>query len=909
MELAPRVFLALSFRVLAPITRLPVFPGAQWNAFFRYALGQALPSGTEIAKDDLQLEPVDMGLERLFPGERTRIGLSCPAHLAPAVLGRLRDFPAIRTEHGHFEANRTVFLEDILCRVSGHDLTAPANEPGPLTLAHLEPEAAVLGGLESYRIVLTTPLRMRHPHGQKAGRHSFCDEKLPAEDQEAFVRQLLNHCRMNLGLQPASAAPPRLSRADVMWLDPAPYGREQKRIGGLTGTLAFSGPLDHDTALSLVAAQYLGIGKNRTLGFGFLHIPELEGVHCVRSVGRGVNLLVRTFTADRLDAALEATLPLTPADVPQENRTRPEELSDPDIRAHLAAAVTGGRWRPGHVEARLIPKASGGFREIHLFGLVDKLVHRLLAEAIGPIIESFLGDSTFAYRTGRGRRDAADALRQALADGMTVGYKADVADFFPSVDTASPLGILAGILSGDPLLALLGALLSDFRSRGIRGLPQGSPLSPVLSNLTLAPFDASMATAGFTLLRYADDFLLLARDATGAEQAMAAARTRLEGLGFHLADDKTCRIEPGSPVRFLGCLVTPSEVVTEGEAEAVTPWTSCFHESWEGGTPVYLTPYTRSFLRKDELHVVRYDSPDSVERLPWSRISRLVIVGRAAVSGAVIHQAVRRGVPVTFLDILGRARGFLGSDLVPVPAMKQTQVRMIDDAAACLSLARGLVAAKIANSRVVLRRNGILADTLSPFDDMAERAATEQGIDALRGLEGTAAGLFFTHFGRLAAPFPFEGRVYHPPEGPVNAMLSFGYSLLYNRLGAALAAQGFDPRLGVYHVGRGRHMALASDLMEPLRHVIERIVLALIHRKEIRPEHFSTSERYGKALTRLDGDGFRLFVAAFESTMGTSFKPARSVKALSMNAYLDAMILSFGRHLAYGLPFTPLRIT
>jgi CRISPR/Cas system-associated endonuclease Cas1 len=73
-------------------------------------------------------------------------------------------------------------------------------------------------------------------------------------------------------------------------------------------------------------------------------------------------------------------------------------------------------------------------------------------------------------------------------------------------------------------------------------------------------------------------------------------------------------------------------------------------------------------------------------------------------------------------------------------------------------------------------------------------------------------------------------------------MLSFGYSLLANRLGSALAACDIDPRLGIFHQGRGRHFALASDLLEQFRHVSERLVLALIHRREVTPGDFNMSD-------------------------------------------------------------------
>lgn len=155
-------------------------------------------------------------------------------------------------------------------------------------------------------------------------------------------------------------------------------------------------------------------------------------------------------------------------------------------------------------------------------------------------------------------------------------------------------------------------------------------------------------------------------------------------------------------------------------------------------------------------------------------------------------------------------------------------------------------------------------------------------------------------------PFDFRERVYHPPDGPVNVMLSFGYSLLYNRISAMLVQQGFNPRLGFFHVGRGAHAALASDLIEPLRHLVERIVLSLIHKKEIRPEHFTTSESGHGGECRLTDDGFRTLIHRYEKTMAGSFN--HEGENVTYNAYLDSMAEMLKRVMQLDLPYQPLRI-
>ncbi len=126
--------------------------------------------------------------------------------------------------------------------------------------------------------------------------------------------------------------------------------------------------------------------------------------------------------------------------------------------------------------------------------------------------------------------------------------------------------------------------------------------------------------------------------------------------------------------------------------------------------------------------------------------------------------------------------------------------------------------------------------------------------------------MYFQAFGTLVSPFTFPGRAFYPPKDPVNAMLSLGYTLLYNRLAAALREHGLQPRKGFFHCSGGHHYALASDLMKELRHLIDRIVLTLIHRKEVTPNDFGITRRYGKDCCRFNGKGFRTFIRRYEET-------------------------------------------
>jgi len=176
---------------------------------------------------------------------------------------------------------------------------------------------------------------------------------------------------------------------------------------------------------------------------------------------------------------------------------------------------------------------------------------------------------------------------------------------------------------------------------------------------------------------------------------------------------------------------------------------------------------------------------------------------------------------------------------------RRGQYRLFELPGVRLQLAREVIRAKIHNQRVMLMRNGDVPDRVAQL--MAGfRDATESARDltALLGIEGSAAALYFEQFESMLKKrddwkFDWRGRNRRPPRDPVNALLSFGYSLLSKELTGVCHAVGLDPFLGFMHQPRYGRPALALDLMEEFRPLIaDSVAISLINRGELGPEDF-----------------------------------------------------------------------
>jgi CRISPR-associated endonuclease Cas1 len=153
--------------------------------------------------------------------------------------------------------------------------------------------------------------------------------------------------------------------------------------------------------------------------------------------------------------------------------------------------------------------------------------------------------------------------------------------------------------------------------------------------------------------------------------------------------------------------------------------------------------------------------------------------------------------------------------------------------------------------------------------------------------------------------FGFHGRNRRPPEDPFNALLSLGYTVLFGYAESILRADGLLPWLGFYHQGHGRHAALASDVMEPFRSVVESAALALLLRRELQPEDFFAAENgacYLRPAARR-----RYFLHLLEK-FDAPVKAVGEEEAKTLPQHLHCQNLSLIRHLQAGEAFVPWRM-
>lgn len=319
-----------------------------------------------------------------------------------------------------------------------------------------------------------------------------------------------------------------------------------------------------------------------------------------------------------------------------------------------------------------------------------------------------------------------------------------------------------------------------------------------------------------------------------------------------------------------------------------------------------------AWLHKDGSNIVMDVDGQTKGRVPAHKLESVVCIGRVLVSPALLGFCAEQGICVCFLNRHGR---FLARVEGPVSGnvlLRRRQYACTDDPLTCRAIVVHMLQGKLHGQRTVLSRalrdhggslSGNAKQALSDATDRLLRISQKlwhaTSIDELRGLEGDAARLYFNVFDQLirvdCPELRFQGRSRRPPKDPVNALLSFLYTLITHDCRGALETVGLDPAVGFLHRDRPGRPSLALDLLEGFRPMLaDRLAISLINRRQLTTKDFRSLDNGGVVL---QDDARKTVIAAYqERKQDEILHPFIGEKLqLGLLPYVQALLLA--RHL------------
>ena len=234
----------------------------------------------------------------------------------------------------------------------------------------------------------------------------------------------------------------------------------------------------------------------------------------------------------------------------------------PYLREHrleLLRQIKDGKYKPNPVRRVEIPKEEKGkVRKLGIPTVVDRMIQQAIAQVLTPIYEPQFSESSFGFRPKRGAHDALKQCQRYANEGYLYVVDMDLEKFFDTVCQSKLIEVLSRSIKDGRVISLIhkylnaGIVRQGVFERSEQGVPQGGPLSPLLSNIMLNELDKELEKRGHKYVRYADDCMILCKSRRSAERTKVSITRYIEGKLFLKVNGEKTSVANISQVKYLG---------------------------------------------------------------------------------------------------------------------------------------------------------------------------------------------------------------------------------------------------------------------------------------------------------------------------------------------------------------------
>ncbi|TJX12656.1 group II intron reverse transcriptase/maturase, partial [Tissierella creatinini] len=227
-------------------------------------------------------------------------------------------------------------------------------------------------------------------------------------------------------------------------------------------------------------------------------------------------------------------------------------------REQLLQSIKDGKYRPNPVRRVEIPKDNGKIRNLGIPTVVDRVIQQAIAQVLTPIFEEQFSDNSYGFRP---RRSTHDAMKKCIAntnEGFKYVVDMDLEKYFDTVNQSKLIEILSRTIKDGRVITLIhkylraGVVIKHTFKESVEGVPQGGPLSPLLSNIMLNELDHELERRGHRFVRYADDLVIFCKSKRSASRTLTNILPFIENkLFLKVNHDKTVVSYVGK-IKFLG---------------------------------------------------------------------------------------------------------------------------------------------------------------------------------------------------------------------------------------------------------------------------------------------------------------------------------------------------------------------
>lgn len=552
------------------------------------------------------------------------------------------------------------------------------------------------------------------------------------------------------------------------------------------------------------------------------------------------------------------------------------EMNGETIR-HL---VLAGKYEPSAVRETELLRANGKRRIISQFTCTDRVILRAIKETLEPVWQSDFSKYSFAYQAGKGVQKAVEQAVSFLEAGLEWVLELDIDSFFDNVDIELLLHMLNEKEMDSRLLALLRQYLyctveSDYhRSKKQKGIVQGSPVSPLLSNIYMNAFDHEMEIR-YSFCRFSDDINVYFSTRGEAEEALRWIETQLKDK-LHLSlNREKCGIYPAIHRKYLGYEFRRAKDTSRVFVQKASKGQMQYYRNWHTSA---IQRIDRSYhlvndgilTKKD--YTVLFENGTGKQYIPVETCASLNIYSNTIFSTGFFQFMNQKKLAVSIYDKYGEYVGsFCTARHYYSTKTMLKQAAIYNDETARLLLARKIEMASLHNVRENLcyynryRKNAALQLCIEKISAGIAQMNEAKLLNEMLLLEARLKQEYYGCWDMIigADDFPFEQRTRRPPKNALNALISFGNTVIYQRVATEIHKTSLDIRIGIVHSANNRNESLNLDLAELFKPIlVDRAIFTAIHNKELQKNvHFEEGEDGGIYLNK---EGKQIFIRRLE---------------------------------------------
>ena len=545
----------------------------------------------------------------------------------------------------------------------------------------------------------------------------------------------------------------------------------------------------------------------------------------------------------------------------------------------IKKSILDGTYVPGMVNQIEIINQKGKHRMISLMNSVDRLIYRALFQKMTTLWEKEFSACSYAYQDGKGVLAAVKQAAQYIEEGNIWCIELDIHNFFDNINHELLLEKVRMKILDEKVMNLIIAYLrctildDHITFQKEEGILQGGPLSPLLSNIYMDELDHYMDEKKYSFCRFGDDINIYVKTYDEAVVCLNEIREHIADVEILPLNQKKTGVFQGLNRKYLGYRFEEKnkKVLIKKEKKA---YRTVYRDWYTTGIQRVDNSYhliNEGILTKRDFNIL-FEGGEGKRYIPVETTDALFIYSNVILTGGFLEFVNQAGLNVCVINKYGEKVGsFVPQNNRRNIKTELKQLRMYDSETKRLAMARKLEIAGISNIRANLRyyerrkESKELQENVDVMSAYIKQLNEAKSINELMLIEAQARQKYYQCFNYILdnKDFNFEKRTRRPPQDPINAMISFGNTLLYQRIANEINRTSLDIRIGIVHAAGSRPESLNLDLADLFKPIlVDRAIFTLINRKMISGSDFIEVENNGIYLSK---SGKKAFIKEFEN--------------------------------------------